>query len=215
MSDDTGEPAVENKIFSDEQQGVIDQMLEKQAETLTSQLTSHFGRISKEQVNKSFNEKVDPDKLNEDLSNKMFGGDVNGTVRDIIKAVNREETDLASKKTEALRDEMKKFEGTPLFKETSKEVEKIAQEALSKGYPPAPAVELAFATAKNNYFANSNPDLKLGMSGSGGQSKQQKKSKIPTELKDAAARDISDGIFKDEADYLANMPSSLKEKYGI
>jgi hypothetical protein len=54
------------------------------------------------------------------------------------------------------------------------------------------------------------------MSGSGKITPSNKKTaKIPAALKAAAQRDISDGIFKDEAEYLANLSPNIKEKYGI
>jgi hypothetical protein len=53
------------------------------------------------------------------------------------------------------------------------------------------------------------------MSGPGKQVKTTKKPKIPTELKAAAERDIRDGFFKDEDEYLANLSPQMKAKYGI
>ena len=213
---DTGEPAVEAPVFSDEQAAYMDKMLEKQ----TDKLTSHFGRI----VSKQFEEKylpeikksqVNPEEMNEQLSNKLFGGDVNGTVRDIILKEREERNHLVTQKEQAVEKEMEKFQDKPLFKATEKDIKKIALEALKKGHPPAPAVELAYEKAGRAFLENKDPDYKLGMAGQGKAPVRTKVTKMPAELKAAAQRDIADGYFKDEADYLAQLPLSIKEKYGI
>ena len=160
MSDDTVDTAVE-PVFSEEQQVYMDKMLEKQTETLTAKLTSHFGRISKEQVNKSVKEKLDPEKINESLSNRLFGGDVNGAVRDIIKNVREEESQLATQKKQMVLSEMEKFEDKPLYKETKDEILKLANDAINNGFPPAPAVELAYEKAGKYFLQNKDPDYKL------------------------------------------------------
>jgi len=204
----------DEQIFSEQQQGVIDQMLEKQAETLTAKLTSHFGRISKEQVSKSFDE-IDHEKVNEQLKDKLFGGDVNGTVRDIVKQMQTEDKQLSEKKNEAVENELEKFKDKALFKETEGDIRKIAAEAIQNGYPPAPAVELAFEKAGKNYLQSRDKEYNLGMVGQGKPPTRTKATKMPDELKKAAERDIADGFFKDEAEYLAQLTPAMKEKYGI
>jgi hypothetical protein len=219
MEDDTGTPAVEEVVkphFTPEQEQYMNQMFEKQSE----KLTSHFGRIVTKQFEEKFmpqiNDRVDPDKLNEQLSNKMFGGDVVGTVNQILDARERNLKELSEKKQALLKTEMEKYESQPMYNETKLDIEKLASEALAKGFPPAPAVELAYEKATKNFVLNKDPDYKLSMSGSGKITPSNKKTaKIPAALKAAAQRDISDGIFKDEAEYLANLSPNIKEKYGI
>jgi hypothetical protein len=101
MEDDTGTPAVEEVVkphFTPEQEQYMNQMFEKQSE----KLTSHFGRIVTKQFEEKFmpqiNDRVDPDKLNEQLSNKMFGGDVVGTINQVLDARERNVRELGEKK---------------------------------------------------------------------------------------------------------------------
>ena len=222
MTDDTVKTAVDedgNPIvptFSTAQEEYMDKMFEKQSE----KLTSHFGRIITKQMEEKFlpqikKEQINPDDLNEQLSNKLFGGDVNGTVRDIIKNYNKEETQLVTEKQSLVDKEMEKFADQPLFKETESEIRKIALEAVEKGHPPAPAVELGVAMAGKNFLQNKSPEYNLGMVGQGKIPVRTKTAKIPAELKAAADRDIADGIFKDEAEYMAQLSPDVKERYGI
>ena len=217
MTDDTGTPAVEDvPTFTPEQEQYMSDMFEKQSD----KLTSHFGRI----VSKQFEEKympqikenqVDTEKLNEQLSNKLFGGDVNGTVRDIIKKVNDEDKIVVQEKQKLITAEMEKFADQPLYKETEDSIKKIANEAIAKGFPPAPAVEMAYEKAGRQYLQNKDPEYKLGMSSGSKPQKRTKTAKMPSELKAAAARDIADGFFKDEAEYLAELSPAMKAKYGV
>lgn len=223
MADDTGTPAVDaegNPIvaphFTPEQEQYMTKMFDKQSE----QLTSHFGRIVTKQMEEKFlpqiNEKLDPNKLNEELSNKMFGGDVVGTVNQILDAREKNVKELSDKKQALLTAEMEKYESQPMFAETKLDIERLAAEALAKGFPPAPAVEIAYEKATKNFVLNKDPEYKLSMSGAGKQTPTNtKKAKMPAALKEAASRDIRDGFFKDEAEYLANQSPAIKEKYGI
>ena len=216
MEDDTTNVAVDVPTFTPEQEQYMSDMFEKQSD----KLTSHFGRI----VSKQFEEKympqikenqVDTEKLNEQLSNKLFGGDVNGTVRDIIKKVNDEDKMVVQEKQNLITAEMEKFADQPLYKETEDSIKKIANEAIAKGFPPAPAVEMAYEKAGRQYLQNKDPEYKLGMSSGSKPQKRTKTAKMPSELKAAAARDIADGFFKDEAEYLAELSPAMKAKYGV
>ena len=217
--DDTGTPAVDEPTvphFTPEQEQYMNQMFEKQSE----KLTSHFGRIVTKQFEEKFmpqiNDKVDPEKLNEQLSNKMFGGDVVGTINQVLDARERNVRELGEKKKALLKTEMEKYESKPMFNDIKESIEKLASEALVNNFPPGPAVELAYEKAAKNFLLNRDPDYKLSMSGPGKVTPSNKKTaKIPTALKAAAQRDIQDGIFKDEAEYLANLSPNIKEKYGI
>lgn len=202
----------DEEIFTEQQQTVINKMLETQADTLTAKLTSHFGRISKEQVNKSL---PDLEKLNEKLSNQILGGDPDGAVREILERVRKEEKELSQKKQDAIELEMEKFKDDPLFKRTKDDIKKIATEALKNGYPPAPAVEMAVSKAGRHYLESTDKEYNLGMVGQGKPPTRTKATKMPGELKKAAERDIRDGFFKDEAEYLAALSPAMKERYGI
>lgn len=219
MADDTGTPAVddqgnpivvEDPAFSPKQEEFIGKMLDKQA----AQLTSHFGRISKEQVNKSFEGGIDQEKLNDQLSTK-FLTNVEGTFNELLDKREADNKKIRDEKLEAISTEMEKFSDKPLFKETEDAVRKIAEEAIGKGFPPGPAVELAVEKAKSSFLMNRDPEYKLDMSGPGKQIPRVKEKKMPEALKAAANRDIASGLFKDEAEYINELAPHIKEKYGL
>jgi hypothetical protein len=220
MTDDNdtgGLPADgERPAFTPEQEQYMSGKFEK----YTEKLTSHFGRIVTKQFEEKFMPKieanqVDPEKLNEQLSNKLFGGDVNGTVREIIEKYDNEKKSVMTEKQKLITEEMEKFADKPLYKETEDTIRKIADEALAKGFPPAPAVEMAYEKAGRQYLQNKDPEYKLGMSTGGAPPKRTKNAKMPRELKEAAERDIRDGFFKDEKEYLAELSPQMKAKYGV
>jgi hypothetical protein len=207
---DTGDPAVEEKP-----KYVTAADLDKFAD----KMTSHFGRIVTKQMDEKYMPKIkesqiDPEQLKEQLSTE-FLTDPEGTINKMLDKREQDRKTVADKKLELVSEEMKKFEDRPLFSETQKEIEKLAGEALEKGYPPGPAVELAYEKAKSNHLINRDPDLRLAMSPPGSPKPREKKTKMPQEFKAAAQRDIAAGLFKDEQDYLDNLSQDVKARYGL
>ena len=219
MSDDTGTPAVDqdgNPItpaFSPEQEKFIETLLDKQSD----KLTSHFGRISKEQVGKSFEENnIDLEKINEQLSSQLYGGDVTGAVNKIIDDRDATSKKLFQDKLVAMTSELERYKEDPMFDKISKSVNELAQDAMeNKGFPPGPAVDVAFQTAKANYFENKDPDYRLNMAGTGKRTRRTKTPTLPETFKAQAAKDINSGLFKNEADWMEALSPGQKEKYGI
>jgi len=218
MSDDTGTPAVEEPkpAFSKEQEAFMNTMLEKQSE----QLTSHFGRIVTKQMEEKFmpeikKNQVDPKQFEEIVQGKGFGGDMVGAINEVIDMREKNASDLQKAKEEAITEEMEKFKDQPFFQETEAQIKEIAIAAIKKGHPPAPAVELAYEKAGRIFLQNKDPEYKLSMSRGGKQAPRKKEAKLPAAFKTQAAKDIANGIFKDEADYIANLSPSIREKHGI
>jgi len=217
MSDDTlldGEAGTDVPVFTPEQQQYVSKMFDEQ----TQKLTSHFGRIVAQQFEEKVMPKVksvDPDKLNEELSNRLFGGDVTGTILKVVEERERNKTELENKKIEAIQSELVKYKDQPLYKEIYADAENLAKEAVKKGYPPGPAAELAVEKARSSFLLNKDPEHRLNMSGGGKPTPRTKAVELPADLKTAAQRDIADGIFKDEADYIKNLSPSTRARYGL
>lgn len=218
MSDDTlleGEAGTdEMPAFTPQQERYFSKMLDEQ----NQKLTSHFGRIVSEQFEKKVMPKipsVDPDKLNEELSNRLFGGDVTGTILKVVEERERNKAKLENDKIEAIQTELVKYKDQPLYKEIYADAENLAKEAVRKGYPPGPAAELAVEKARSSFLLNKDPEHRLSMSGGGKPQPRVKAIELPADLKAAAARDIGDGIFKDEADYIKNLSPATRARYGL
>ena len=204
--DDEGNPIVEEVVFSPKQEAFIGKMFDKQSD----KMASWYGRISKEQVNKQ----LDPEKINDNLSTK-FLTNVEGTFNELMDKREANGRKVKDEKLNLITTEMDKYSDQPLFKETEEDIKKIAKEAIDKGFPPGPAVELAMEKAKVNHLMNRDPEYKLEMSGPGRAIKKIKVKKMPEALKAAAARDIASGYFKDEAEYIEKLTPAIREKYGL
>ncbi len=209
--DDTTDVAVDDKPSY-----VTKEDLDK----FSDKLTSHFGRIVTKQFEEKYRpeiekNKVDPEKLNEELSNKLFGGNVVETIEQVMDAREQRKTELHDKKIAAIENELVKYKDEPLYKETFAEAQKLAEAAIAKGFPPGPAAETAFAKAQSTYLMNKDPEYKLKMSGGGKSAPRKKQRALPPELKAAAQRDIADGLYKDEAEYINELSPSIREKYEI
>jgi len=48
-----------------------------------------------------------------------------------------------------------------------------------------------------------------------GMPRRSKKAKLPAHMKEAAARDIEQGLFKDEAEWIEHLSPKAKEQYGL
>uniref|UniRef100_A0A6H1ZRA3 Uncharacterized protein n=1 Tax=viral metagenome TaxID=1070528 RepID=A0A6H1ZRA3_9ZZZZ len=156
-------------------------------------------------------------KFNETLQEKIFTGDVMGAFRMMQQVQDTAKIHISKQQKIAVDRAVTSFSDKPFYKDIYPEMQKIANEAVGNNYPPAVAAELAYnkAIAERSIRKASKDPGKLAVLQGGGKGPKVQTPKLPDAFKTAARRDIAKGIFKDEADYIANLSPNIREKYGI
>lgn len=161
--------------------------------------------------------------LNETLQNMIFEGKVTDAFQTYINLQSQATQSANTQKMTDIKRALTGFAEDPNYRALYVDAEARALKLGAQGYPAGAAASQAMAEAKAAYFEKAagnkggeGDDVKLGMSsGSGGKGTKSTKSKLPPQFRNAAERDIAAGVFKDEADYIANLEPHIKAKYGI
>ena len=114
------------------------------------------------------------------------------------------------------------FEKQSFFKDIETDVRATAQKYVNEGMRPDSAAKLAFSEKRADYFAGmiatihkTNPAALETLTGGKKTPKEDKKPKLPPDLQAACDRDIAAGVFKDEADYIANLSHQIRTAHGL
>lgn len=193
------------------------------------QVQSWFGRINKEQITKQFDEKVmpvleemragspatDATPPDEDMQNMMF------TNPDKFFEIGMEKyqkkvKNVTDTKLKSIDEAILTYAEDPLYRDIHSEMKKIAHDKVGEGWPPQAAVIYAKSEAEKNHLKRqAGDDTDLEMLSGGGALSRKKTKTLPPKLKEACARDIRDGIIKDEKDFINSMSPKLREIYGV
>lgn len=163
------------------------------------------------------------DKLNEKLQERIFSGDVYGALSDVVDLKEKARKNLTDTQMLTTDRAITGFSEDPYYKEIFSDVQKVARQYVGQGYPPKAAAETAFHKVKTGYLerkvSGDRDTSNLGMLSGGRRVPGKKTIKLPPQFKKAAAREIADGIFKDEAEYIAHLQKTLpvesQKKYGM
>ena len=148
--------------------------------------------------------------------------DVEGTVNAIRDKERRERnlaTDEANKDKE--REMNKLIVGhaeEDIYGEIQSDMSAIAKKKINDGWPPQAAVEFARGESERKLLRSKvyGPEHEgLEMSSGGRPRPRVKKKGLPDMYKKACARDMADGIVKDEADYIKNLSPQVRKEFGL
>jgi len=156
-------------------------------------------------------------KFNEEVSEQLFTDPV-AAIQKVIRAIDASKTQLTKSQTVEVNKAITSFSEEPLYKDIYQDIKAIAHERAGKGYPADAAADYAFTKAKLNYIEKrSAPGEEGGLDllDGGRQTRPSKTPKLPLEFKKAYERDRSKGLFKSEADYIANLSPAIRAKYDI
>ena len=162
-------------------------------------------------------------KINEDWQNRILAGDVVGVFDEYMALSNQAKDNLTKTNRNKVDKLLGDYANEPFFPNIKNEVHAMAYELVAKGKSPEDAVELAYAKKESAFTKGivatinkqSPQSLEFLKGGKGKTGESQTKGKLPDNLKAAAKRDIEEGIFKDEKEYMDNLSPQVKEKYGI
>ncbi len=158
------------------------------------------------------------EQFQEQVTEKLLGGDPVGAFQMLQNVSKLADQNLATTAKTATDKALTAFKDDPYYKEIFVDAQKMAHEAAAMGHPASIAADSAFHKAKANFLEHGKAGEADGLSmTSGGKPRpgRETKPKLPPQFKAAAKRDIDKGLFKDEADYIANMDPSIRAKYGI
>lgn len=154
------------------------------------------------------------EKFNTDLSQQMFTDPYGAFQKMMNVYAGTKKTLSQSQKTQADKI-MLNYSKNPYYKEMAGNIQKISQEAISNGYPPEAAVEYAYQKARGEYLENKHNPQNLDLLSGGSLPQRSKKKKLPERFKTAFERDKAQGLFKDEADYIAHLSPAVKMQYDL
>ena len=159
-------------------------------------------------------------KFNEEVTREFFAGNpmkafqmmqaVHSRAQQNLSEANKRQTDTA----------INSYRERPYFKDVYENVKNKAYELVREGaYTPEAATRVAYAEAVYEHIQQSNQppgeEGSLDMIDSGRPSDRKRTPQLPPHLKEAMARDIEEGLFKDEKEWIAALNPKTKEAYGI
>jgi len=220
---DTFEEALEGEdeegMFSKEQLDYLDQRNKSYYGREFKKLTDKIdGMQSAPPVQSAQPSGEDPVKnFNEQATEKLFAGDALGFYRMVSSVEKETQANLSTQQQQAADKTLTEYSDDPLYKEIYTDAKDLAHKAVANGYPVKEAVDYAVTKAKLGHYEQQGAggDADLEMAGGGRRMPQSRKPKLPPEYKDAAKRDIADGLFKDEADYINSLDPHIRAKYGL
>jgi len=230
VADPAQEPVVEGDPSPAEAPTEPD--VNKLSEAQLQQVGSYAGRIAAEQIDKKVMPLIQnmqqpqpqapsgtPGNLNEELQEMIFAGDVTGAFEKFTKIQAQANTHQQKERDVATKRAVTEHSDKPYYKDIYPEMEKLSATLVSQGYPPKAAADMAYQTAKANHLesqvSGGNPSLSMSSGSPRRGAPRSTSIQLPAAFKAAAERDIAKGLFKDEADYINNLSSGIREKYGI
>lgn len=147
---------------------------------------------------------------------KIFEGRIDEVVDEVDTIRNKKNLNKTQQLAVMTKKALTKFNEDPFYKDVYSESEKLAGQYLAKGYPPDAAAEIAFTKAKANHLEqNATNTDELKMTSAGKRPPEPKKPKVPAQFKKAMERDISQGLYKDEADWISGLSPQIRARHGL
>lgn len=149
---------------------------------------------------------------------RIFAGDVEGVVTDIMAKGTRKATAAQQQVTIDTKKAIADLSERPFYKDTLTEIETETAKYVAAKYPPKAAAELGYQVAKANHLESQLEDrgqnLSMSTGGSGNRNRPVKV-KLPKEFEAACERDIAKGVFKDRDEFIAKLSPEIRQRYGM
>jgi len=161
--------------------------------------------------------------LNEKLQEKILNGNVVDALDEYLGLLETAKASQSRANTNAVNKLLSGLEGQPYYDDIKDNASKLAHDYVGKGLAPTQAVELAYAKSTADFSTgllatlNSQDPKRLEMlkGGKSFKTPSDDKGKLPDRLEKAMQRDISDGLFKDRNEWIANLDPRVKTQYGL
>jgi hypothetical protein len=154
------------------------------------------------------------------VSEKLFAGDAVGAMEMVMNLKENTKRNMTETQSLNLMKGLTTYSDKPYYEDIQPDMQKIAKERLSEGYPVVAALKSAYAEAKSNFLENKlgggDRDNKgLNLSGGGKQPQRGGKVlKLTPEFEKACERDIKDGLYKDKEAWIKGLSPQVKARLG-
>lgn len=202
----------------------LGRFLKKQGEQekFNKQMMDVVSNLEQHLANPPKNTNPDVTKLNEDWQNRILNGDVVGVLDEFTSLKSRAETEISQANISKVNQLMEGLSEQAFFGDIEKAVRETSISLVQQGKDPQTAVDLAYNKARADYFGGllahvnkTNPNaLKLAKGGSKPETGEPK-GKLPDDFKKRAEKDIADKLFKDEAEWIANLSPQIRKQLGV
>ena len=159
--------------------------------------------------------------FNEKVQEKLFSGDAVGAMDMVMNLKDRARQNLTQNQNMNLMRGLVTYSDKAYYEDIQPEMQKIAKERVAEGYPVDAALKTAYAEAKASFLENKlgggDGDTKgLGLTGGGKQPPRGNKPvKLTPEFERACKRDIADGLYKNQEEWVKGLSPKVKERIGL
>jgi len=159
-------------------------------------------------------------RFNEQVQEKLFGGDTYGAYQMLRGLEKRAEANLTQSQNVTLLRGLTTYSDQPYYEDIQSDMQKLTKEKVATGWPVNEALKASYAEAKADFLerkmrGDDRGTTGLGLTGSGRPPGRAKLTKLPPEFEEACARDIADGLYKSKEEWVKKMDSRVKERLGL
>jgi len=194
----------------------------KEQEDFNNQVLQTLQTIQ-EKFSSNPNQNTDISRLNEDLQTQILSGNPIQAFDTYMNLKTEAERSISQKNASAVNSLVANLKEEPFFADLEGPVRNTAMQYVQNGKDPETAVNLAYFKHKGDFLAGivtnvhkTNPNALKVATGSGETPKDDgNKGKLPPEFKKRAEKDIQEGLFKDEQDWINNLAPSIRKQLGV
>ena len=161
---------------------------------------------------------VQLNKMDEELTEMILAGRTTEALERYESVKRQAKADITTKKTNEVNKLMVAYKDDNIYDNIQTDMDKIAKEKVSEGWPPQAAVIHAREVAEKNMLHGKlygDEHSGLEMTSGGRPIPKAKKAQLPAIYKSACERDIADGIVEDEKEFISMLSPKIRELYGL
>lgn len=155
-------------------------------------------------------------KFNEQLQEKILENPMEA-INMVLDVREKAKKNLESVAAQRMTAALTEFSSDDTYKEVFPEANKLAKKYLDQGHAPQLAAQLGFQEAKLKRLEGGSKwnEGSLSMASGGMRRQETKAPKLPDALRTAYERDKKDGFAKDEKQWIGNLSTETRRKYGL
>lgn len=160
--------------------------------------------------------------LNEKWQNAIFSGNVIDVLDEFTTLRDQAQKNISQANMNKVDKLLTGLQDEPFFNDLAPSVREKAIKFVQGGKDPETAVDLAYNRQRADYLAGlvatvhqHDPKALEVARGGGKRQKETKAAELPANFKKAMERDIKAKVYKDEAEWIANLSPSIRKELGV
>lgn len=158
--------------------------------------------------------------FNEKVQEKLFSGDAVGAMDMVLNLKERAKENLTQTQNMNLMRGLTTYSDKPYYEDIQPEMQKLAKEKVSNGWPVQAALDASYSEAKAAHLeqrltGGDREHSNLNLSASGRQAARTKATRLPPAFEKQCAKDIADGIYKNRDEWVKALAPKVKESLGL